>query len=123
MTMRGFVARLHPDASTTERLHQWMGARRFLWKRLIDLEKADTGAASRPGVLVFCSTRSASGSLAPTLSPADSQGRRDHGRDAQYEGHGDGLLHVIRGFRPVSSAASAARCTRKAQSFGAGAAL
>jgi putative transposase len=38
---RGFLARLYPNRATRERLHQWAGAQRFLWNRLLDAEKAE----------------------------------------------------------------------------------
>ena len=38
---RGFLARLYPNRVTAERLHQWAGAQRFLWNRLLAAEKAE----------------------------------------------------------------------------------
>jgi putative transposase len=39
--MRGFLARLYPNRATAKRLHQWAGAQRFLWNRLLEAEKTE----------------------------------------------------------------------------------
>lgn len=41
MITRGHLGRLYPNRATAERLHQWAGAQRFLWNRLLDAEKAE----------------------------------------------------------------------------------
>jgi putative transposase len=40
----GFRARLYPTTEVEIRLNQWAGALRFLWNRLLDLEKAEYDA-------------------------------------------------------------------------------
>jgi hypothetical protein len=41
MITRGHLVRLYPNRATAERLHEWAGAQRFLWNRLLDAVKAE----------------------------------------------------------------------------------
>lgn len=47
MIVRGFVARLYPNADQGVRLNQWSGSLRFLWNRLLDAEKAEYAATGK----------------------------------------------------------------------------
>jgi putative transposase len=47
MITRGWLGRLYPDRATADRLHQWAGAQRFLWNRLLDAEKAEYEASGK----------------------------------------------------------------------------
>jgi putative transposase len=43
----GFVAQLYPTKDQVVRLNQWSGSLRFLWNRLLDIEKAEYAATGK----------------------------------------------------------------------------
>lgn len=47
MIVRGFLARLYPTKEQAVRLNQWAGSLRFLWNRLLDMEKAEYAATGK----------------------------------------------------------------------------
>lgn len=47
MITRGYLARLYSNKPTAEQLHQWAGAQRFLWNRLLDAVKAEYEATGK----------------------------------------------------------------------------
>lgn len=47
MIVRGWQARLYPTPDQGMRLNQWAGSLRFLWNRLLDLEKAEYQATGK----------------------------------------------------------------------------